>query len=272
MAKRKLRRASQYFSGIGNNYYQLLQRSFRRSPRLITMFLAISVLMALLGLLIPPGSSQSGGIKQARVTEILDGSQVFIQNQPVKLNAVAGKGQQVRTGKARAELTFNTGAIGRLGQNSALTVGNSCNQLQQGSVLIEGAANGCTKSLVAGVRGTVYVMEVDEAGEESITVCDGEVEIRQADEPNKTWIVKPGERIGIGRDRKLKPIRRLAQQEYDQLLQGQLFRQYRRELRKTKEIRRYYLQLYKGATFPLDRKPVRPPVRPLQRPGTLVPR
>lgn len=123
-----------------------------------------------------PIAAQTSAINRAKITQVLDGSQVFIQNKQAKLNDAANKGQRVRTGAARAQLTFNTGAIGRLAHNSVLTVGQ-CAHLQKGTLLVNGAINGCTSSVVAGVRGTTYVLEATEAGETGIKVLEGEVTV-----------------------------------------------------------------------------------------------
>ena len=123
-----------------------------------------------------PIVAQPPTINQAKITQVLDGSQVFIQNRQAKLNDSASKGQRVRTGAARAQLTFNTGAIGRLAHNSVLTVGQ-CARLQQGTLLVNGAMNGCTASVVAGVRGTTYVIEATETGETGIKVLEGKVTV-----------------------------------------------------------------------------------------------
>jgi hypothetical protein len=130
-------------------------------------------------------AAQVPTIKQARITQVLDGSDVFIQNRQAKLNDSAKRGQRVRTGQTRAQLTFNTGAIGRLAQNSVLTVGQ-CARLQQGTLLVNGAMNGCTASVVAGVRGTTYVLEANRSGNANIKVLEGEVVVSQRQEPNDT--------------------------------------------------------------------------------------
>ncbi|MEM6592111.1 MAG: FecR domain-containing protein [Cyanobacteria bacterium P01_C01_bin.73] len=131
-----------------------------------------------LGLLMASLWVQGAGaqVSRATITEILDGNQVYVQNRQAQVNSVARLQQQVRTARSRAELRFNTGAIARLAQNSRLTVGN-CAQLQRGTVLVNGAMNGCTRSTVAGVRGTLYTLTVDEDGQETIRVFEGEVAI-----------------------------------------------------------------------------------------------
>ncbi|OLP20279.1 hypothetical protein BST81_00620 [Leptolyngbya sp. 'hensonii'] len=127
-----------------------------------------------------PTVAQSG-IQSAVVAEIVDGSQVFIQNQQARVNDVAGLGQRVRTGQARTQLVFNTGAVARLAPNSSLTVGQKCARLQRGTLLINGVANGCTNSVATGVRGTTYLLEVDENDQTQVKVLEGEVTISKPD-------------------------------------------------------------------------------------------
>ncbi len=205
----------------------------------------------------PPLTAQSASITQAKVSEILDGSQVFIQNQLVAVNSVANQGQQVRTGQARAELTFNTGAVGRMNPNSVMSIGSQCTQLQKGSLLINGAVNGCTSSLVAGVRGTTYVLDVTDAGEEQVSVLEGEVSVtpRLATPGNpsvpKPTFLKAGQRVGIGRDRRLSIAQQIPREEFDRLLSGPLFNRYQRQLPGRDKIQRSYGRLFPGRTFPL---------------------
>ncbi|MBE7385255.1 MAG: hypothetical protein F6J95_028135 [Leptolyngbya sp. SIO1E4] len=115
-------------------------------------------------------------VTQATITEILEGNQVYIQDRQVQVNSVARQQQRVRTGTARAALLFNTGAVARLAHNSSLTVGQ-CARLQQGTLLVNGTLNGCTGSTVAGVRGTLYTLTVDQAGVETLQVFEGAVEV-----------------------------------------------------------------------------------------------
>jgi len=122
-----------------------------------------------------------GSINQAKLAEILDGGQVFIQNKQAKVEDLAKLGQRVRTGDSRAQLLFNTGAVARLGKNAVLTVGDRCSKLKQGVLLVNGAVNGCTASIVAGVRGTTYILEVDEQGKERVQVLEGEVTLNKLD-------------------------------------------------------------------------------------------
>lgn len=130
-----------------------------------------------------PATAQSAAVNRAEITQILDSPKVFIQNRQAKVNDRASKGQRVRTANARAQLLFNTGAIGRLSPNSVLTVGQQCARLQKGSLLVNGAMNGCASSVIAGVRGTTYLLEVNDAGEAAINVLEGEVAVTKLAEP-----------------------------------------------------------------------------------------
>lgn len=152
--------------------FQWLPTSGRLNRLLLLFVCALCVVLAARS----PIMAQTPAINQAKITQVLDGSQVFIQNRQAKVNDAASKGQRVRTGAARAQLTFNTGAIGRLAHNSILTVGQ-CARLRQGTLLVNGAMNGCTSSVVAGVRGTTYVLEATEAGETAVKVLEGEVTV-----------------------------------------------------------------------------------------------
>ncbi|WP_448600765.1 hypothetical protein [Thermoleptolyngbya sp.] len=125
-------------------------------------------------------SEAQTSITRGTIAEVLDGNQVFIQNRQARVNDVANRGQQVRTGRARAQVNFNTGAVARLSNHSVLTVGQ-CAQLQRGVLLVNGAVNGCTSSVTAGVRGTTYILEVSADGREEIKVLEGEVVVTKND-------------------------------------------------------------------------------------------
>ncbi|MBE9137904.1 hypothetical protein IQ254_11990 [Nodosilinea sp. LEGE 07088] len=163
-----------------------LQPASRRRPqrlnwgrfvRLMGTTLVCSTLLTL------PGHQAQGQTNNtATVTEILDSNQVYIQNRAAQVNSIAQQRQQVRTRSARASLRFNTGAVARLAHNSSLVVGQ-CAQLNRGTLLVNGSLNGCSTSTVAGVRGTIYTLEVTEAGETIIRVFEGEVVVQRNPNP-----------------------------------------------------------------------------------------
>ncbi|MCS6960580.1 MAG: hypothetical protein RMK91_11095 [Pseudanabaenaceae cyanobacterium SKYGB_i_bin29] len=133
-------------------------------------------------------------VKRGTVTAILEGNQVFIQERQAKLRDVAERNQQVRTGIARAELTFDNKAIARLGRNTRFTVGECGVQLQQGSILVSGVS-ACTSSVTAAVRGTTYILTVNENGTEAYQVLDGRVEFTKTSptDPHK-WAMEAGDK------------------------------------------------------------------------------
>ncbi|MFH7242577.1 MAG: hypothetical protein ACHWZW_06970 [Spirulina sp.] len=136
---------------------------------------------ALLGnatMTLPRSAAWAQTVSSATVTEVLDSNQVFIQNQRAAVNSVAQRQQRVRTQDARASLRFNNGAVARLAHNSSLMVGQ-CAQLNRGTLLVNGSLNGCSTTTVAGVRGTLYTMEVTEDGETIVKVFEGEVIVGQ---------------------------------------------------------------------------------------------
>ena len=177
--------------------WNLLQNSIQGVVRLphqkrLAFFLTGLCIFALAAPQIAPVSAQS---TQATVQEILDGNQVFIQNKQASLNDVAKQKQQVRTGNSRTALLFNTGAVARLSANSVLNIGQ-CARLKKGTILINGAVNACSSSITTGVRGTTYLLEVDESGNQQVTVLEGEVVVKRnatpiVDEDDEQSTVKP---------------------------------------------------------------------------------
>jgi len=156
------------------------QRLFRlpHQKRLALFFTGLCI-FALAAPQLAPASAQT---TQATVQEILDGNQVFIQNKQASLNDVARQQQQVRTGNSRTALLFNTGAVARLSANSVLKIGQ-CARLKKGAILINGAVNACSSSITTGVRGTTYLLEVDESGNQQVKVLEGEVVVRRNANP-----------------------------------------------------------------------------------------
>jgi len=152
------------------NFFRLPQQQKR-----LALFFTGLCIFALAAPQLAPASAQS---TQATVQEILDGNQVFIQNQRASLNAVAKQQQQVRTGNSRTALLFNTGAVARLSANSVLKIGQ-CARLKRGTVLINGAVNACSSGITTGVRGTTYLLEVDELGNQQVKVLEGEVIVKR---------------------------------------------------------------------------------------------
>jgi hypothetical protein len=224
----------------------------------ILALLSLIVTIALHGL---PAAAQSRDITQATITEILQGNQVYIQNRLAQVRDLARSGEQVRTRQARVSLRFNTGAIGRLGTNAVLTVGSQCFQLQQGQILVNGAANGCTRSSVAGVRGTIYLLEVDDQQQERFTVLEGQVSLTRRVGANfppgsrsaaSPVLLAAGRRVTISDRGVVGQVQSLTRSEFDQVLGSAVFQDFRDPLPGINALRESYRQLYPGTVFPLD--------------------
>ncbi len=239
--------------------------------------------MLALGLSNAPLAAQTA-VSRGTISEILDSNQVYIQNNSARVNDVANRGQQVRTGSARAQVTFNTGAVARLSNNSALTIGQ-CAQLQRGRLLVNGAVNGCTGSITAGVRGTTYIIEVDEAGQAQVTVLDGEVVVTQQSDsssgaaagsapspPNgplagdaaqsppspaiapstqDSVTLTAGEKLATRPGERLGTAERLSVEDFVAILTGELFRSFLEQLPGMDNIRSSFQRLYPSVPFPL---------------------
>ncbi len=162
-----------YLWNLFKKFSQKLVRQHRQKR--LAFFFAGLCIFALAAPQLAPASAQS---TQATVQEILDGNQVFIQNRQASLNDVAKQQQQVRTGNSRTALLFNTGAVARLSANSVLSIGQ-CARLKRGTILINGAVNACSSSITTGVRGTTYLLEVDESGNQQVKVLEGEVVVKR---------------------------------------------------------------------------------------------
>jgi len=272
-------------SGFRSNYWQLFLTG-------LCFFLILSVLHH-------PTPARSATINQAKITEILDSSQVYINGKRTRVNAIARRGQRVSTRNARAELSFNTGGVGRLAHNSVLTIGQ-CAHLRRGTLLVNGSVNGCTNSTIAGVRGTTYVLVVDENGQEEIKVLEGEVVLskrvnQDIDEDKvirglgkksnslkvipslvqneliaeeeltpETISLSAGEKVKIRPDGEVSPVQPLTAEEFEQLLLGQLFNNFSSELPGISKIKQSFENLFPDISFPspLPDLPVKPPVPP----------
>jgi hypothetical protein len=198
-----------------------------------------------------PLNAQQQEITQAQITEIISGNQVYIQNKLAHEKDVAKQRERVSTGKARTELEFNNKAIARLGNDSSLTVGGCGAELSQGKVLINGAVSGCTTTISAGVRGTTYLLAIDAEGNEQIQVLEGEVEVlsRDAAKPIRE-VVASGHMFSISPRSREFSLRSLTVDEFRAIIEGNLFKGYRRELASLAKIRQVFRQRFPNAELP----------------------
>jgi len=130
-------------------------------------------------------SVQAAPFNDATIRRIVDGNEVFIDQRPAKINQQATRGQNVSTGRSRAELLFDRRALGFLGRNSLIRLGESCFKLQQGQVLVNGPQNSCLGNKILGIRGTTYVLSSEKDGGYRLSVLAGEAVVGDAVEASE---------------------------------------------------------------------------------------
>lgn len=236
-----------------------------------------------------PGNAGSGvqpqGIRQATVTEILDGPQVFIETRQAHLRDVAKLKEQVRTGDSRTQLIFNTGAVGRLSQNAQVVIGDQCFRLRKGKILVNGPQSACTRSKRLSVRGTTYSLEVLDDDSLQVSVWEGEVQVEPATaeggEPEsgtpaepapaatntEPVVVRSGERLTITPQGLLGQIIKLTLGDYETILNGNFFQGFNTRLPGIPQLETTFSSLFPGASFPsLPTVPSLPAIPSVQTP------
>ncbi|GIR24129.1 MAG: hypothetical protein CM15mP38_3120 [Synechococcus sp.] len=111
-----------------------------------------------------PAAAGATPFNNATIRRIIDGTEVFIDRQPATVDDIADRGQELSTGSSRAEVLFDRRALGFLGNNSLIRLGEDCFRLDRGQVLVNGPQNSCLGTKVLGIRGTTYVLSVREDG------------------------------------------------------------------------------------------------------------
>lgn len=265
------------------DFPQYLLKLLRKYKRIVFFLIGICI-FALAAPQLAPVSAQS---TQATVQEILDGNQVFIQNQQAYVNDVARANQQVRTGNSRTALLFNTGAVARLSANSVLSIGQ-CAQLSRGTILVNGAINACSSGITTGVRGTTYLLELDESGNQQVTVLEGEVIVKrnptslkalnsptskpqatlsrvskrprnkpidskpQTNQVTDEVVLKSGEKIEVAQTGDLGVIQKLTENEFVNLLEGNLFKGFINQIPGISKVRDAFNSLFPNVNFPIS--------------------
>ena len=207
-------------------------RRFGRGPfkRLTTAGRILVPALITASLLAP---SMARARDRAVIVEILDGRELYIDRKQARVSQTAQAPQQVSTRNSRGQIRFNSGAMGRLNRFSLMKLGSDCFLIDRGQILISGRQNGCTRSNLMSVRGTNYVIDVDEDGTTDVSVLEGTVvvEIRgddtsdgRGDQPPRTVVA--GQRLRLS---PAGPILRglaLTSSDYNSILSGPLFRGY----------------------------------------------
>ncbi|WP_413160740.1 hypothetical protein ACL6C3_19725 [Capilliphycus salinus ALCB114379] len=202
-------------------------------------------------------------IDLAILTEILgDNNEVFIENQVAQENDDATLGEEVRTEQARAQIDFNTGAAGRMSENSSIVVGQ-CLEVQQGFLVASGPANGCLSGFAIGVQGTIYLMSADEDGVGTINVLEGEIQLATQDNPDdpNALTITAGQRVTqLTQGLALADItiEQMTKEEYEAIITGPLFRGYENPLPDQDKINEVCERLY-GDCVAVGSEPRQPP-------------
>ena len=163
---------------------------------------------------------------KATVQEILDGDQLFIDSQKAKVKQTASTPQVISTGDSRGQLLFSSNAIGRINRQSLLKLGSSCFLLNKGQILISGRQDGCTRSNRLSVRGTNYVLEVDNDGNADLAVLEGSVVVESNDATQDPVTVEAGQRLKLSPTGVVLTVLKLVAGDYQSILGGPLFSGY----------------------------------------------
>lgn len=176
------------------------------------------------------GAQQNqSAVQSAVVQEILDGKELFIDQQQARVKQKAQAPQLVSTGNSRGQLSFDGGAVGRLNRQSQLRLGSSCFVLDRGQVLVSGKQGGCTRSARLSVRGTNYLLEVNEAGDTEISVLEGEVEVQLSRdgeplEGQEVTTLQSGQRLRLSPQGVVLALLALSSGDYTRIVTGPLFK------------------------------------------------
>jgi hypothetical protein len=165
--------------------------------------------------------------ESATVQEILDGSELFIDQQQARVKQQAHTPQLLSTQNSRGQLLFNSGAAGRLNRHSKLRLGSACFLLEKGQVLISGKQNGCTRSSRLSVRGTNYLLEVGNDGEAELSVLEGSVQLEPLADGDPSGqpvtTVEAGQRVRISPQGVILAVLALSSGDYTSIITGPLF-------------------------------------------------
>ena len=129
------------------------------------MKLILASVISLTGLILSP--VQAIQYDKAKITRIVDGDSVFINQEKAPTGQIPVPGSILQTGESRASLLFNPTAIGLMSRNIVIQLGRQCFRGESGTILVTGkliaclvdGSSGSTK--LAGSRGTTYVLETN---------------------------------------------------------------------------------------------------------------
>jgi hypothetical protein len=208
----------------------------------------------LLTLLASLAATPAFSAESATVQEILDGRELYIDQQQARVKDRANAPQLVSTRESRGQLSFSGGAAGRLNRFSILRLGRSCFLLDKGQILVSGQQNGCTRSARMSVRGTNYVLEVTDSGETELSVLEGSVQVEDlrngepTDKPPTT--VQAGQRLRLSPEGVILGLLQLSAGDYGSILDGPLFSGYSVPLPAFGALESYVRSYVPGVSLP----------------------
>ena len=177
--------------------------------------------------------------QQATIQEILDGDQLYIDDQKAEVRETAHSPQVISTGLSRGQISFSGGAVGRINRQSLVKLGSSCFLLNRGQILISGRQDGCTASSRLSVRGTNYVLAVSDDGSTDLAVLEGSVEVTDNDGNQQPVMVEAGQRLRLDPAGVVIGLLQLAAGDYQRILNGSLFSGYTSALPELTSLRGY---------------------------------
>ncbi|MFN5221956.1 MAG: iron dicitrate transport regulator FecR [Cyanobacteriota bacterium] len=229
----------------------------RRSPASLLLPVVLPVLLP--AVLLPvvvgvPAPPPARSADSAVIREILDGDQLFVEGRKAKVSQQASAPEAVSTKASRGALSFPNGAVGRINRFSQMRLGQSCFLLDRGQVLVSGKAAGCTRSARLSVRGTNYLLVVDEQGESQLSVLEGsvEVDVLRDGEPSGTapTTVQAGQRLRLSAQGVVLALLSLTSGDYDAILRGPLFNGFRLPLPQYGSLESYLRRYQPSVTLP----------------------
>ncbi|MDY6786267.1 MAG: hypothetical protein SW833_27600 [Cyanobacteriota bacterium] len=226
----------------------LAPRTQKRGFRRIALGLLGGFCLALLlGLPHIPAVAQ---INQAVIQEVVDGDEVFIEEQQASVSDRAQFREKVRTeGQTRTSISFSNGAAGRLGQNASVIVGQ-CIEVESGQLLVSGPANGCLSGFTVAVEGTIYVLEKDPDNPNSLgslRTIEGEVQINKPEEPGRPAVpisLAQGQKVSVAPTGELQRVEPIPAEEFASILTGPLFEGYREPIPNQSRLQGVCRELY----------------------------
>ncbi len=226
----------------------------------------VSILLVLAGLPFLPTPVRAA--ESAVVQEILDGNELYIDGQMAKVKEKASAPQKMSTQNSRGQIRFESGAAGRLNRFSQLKLGQGCFLIEKGQILVSGKQSGCTRSARLSVRGTNYLIDVNDAGESEISVLEGSVEVEPLREGEPTGqpatTVEAGQRLRLSAKGVVMAILALTVGDYNNILGGPLFQGFRVPLPAYGSLEGYLRSRVPGVNLPSV--PVSPPSLPFSLP------